>query len=247
MNSPGYMRGLIPAFQFLTRLPLPHAGDDKREDSHASMVWFPFVGLVIGILLAAAAWCGLHINHWIAALLVMLVWVGVTGALHLDGLADLADALGAAHRHPERFYDVLKDPHIGAFGVIALFCVLISKLVAVSTMFESPALASGMLILIPAWARFGAILWSRTLPAIAPGMGEKFAQQGGVYAIWLWGLVLFAASWMLAGLLFAMSCVMWLWLWRAYLQWRLHGMTGDCLGAGIEVCESCMLLLGLCF
>jgi len=239
------MKGVLLAFGFLTRLPLPNVTDFKQSEMSAAAVWFPLVGLVIGLLLALAAWVGLHNHHWIAALLVVLVWIGVTGELHLDGLADLADALGAAHRDPGRFYDVMKDPHIGAFGVIALIAVLMTKLVAIFVLLESQGSPLWVLLFIPAWARFGAMCWLQTLPAIAPGSSERFAGQSSAYAIWGWGLLLFILSWMAVGFLFSVCCLLCLWLWRAYLQWRLHGMTGDCLGAGIEVCESCMLLLGV--
>ena len=241
------MKGALIAFTFLTRLPLPQARDFKPEDFPASVVWFPLVGLVIGTLLTAAAEIGLSVNDWLAALLVVLAWIGITGALHLDGAADLADALGAAHRDPERFCDVMKDPHIGVFGVVTLIAILMTKLVATSVLLKSQDSMLWMLLLIPAWARFGAIFWSRTLKAIAPGSGERFAWESQTYAIWAWGLVLFMVSGMAITFSFAMIAVLCLLLWRTYLKWRLNGMTGDCLGAGIEVCESCMLLLGIWF
>jgi len=239
------MKGVFTAFTFLTRLPLPQARDFKPEDFSASVVWFPLVGLVIGVFLVIAAALGLSVNHWLGALLVVLVWIGATGALHLDGAADMADALGAAHRDPERFCDAMKDPHIGAFGVVALIAILMTKLVATFVLFESRNNTFWVLLLIPAWTRFGAMFWSQTLQAIAPGSGEQFARRSPEYAIWVWGVALFMASWATTTFLFAMAVVLCLLLWRAYLKWRLNGMTGDCLGAGIEVCESCMLLLGV--
>ena len=78
------------------------------------------VGLIIGGLLYTAAWAGMHIDPWLGAILALLVWAGVSGGLHLDGLSDLADALGAAHSNPQRFHEVLKDPHMGSFGAITL-------------------------------------------------------------------------------------------------------------------------------
>jgi len=239
------VKGVFTAFTFLTRLPLPRARNFGPEDFSTSVVWFPLVGLVIGVLLTVTASLGLAASHWLAALLVVLVWIGVTGALHLDGAADLADALGAAHRDPERFHNVMKDPHIGAFGAIALIAILMTKLVATSVLLASQNNAFWLLLLIPAWARFGAMFWSRTLKAIAPGSGERFAWRSPAYAIWAWGLALFMVSGIAITFLFAMMAVLCLLLWRTYLKWRLNGMTGDCLGAGIEVCESGMLLLGV--
>ena len=236
------MRGLILAFTFLTRLPMPKLDDFEDKELSSSANWFPLVGLAIGLLLMFAAYAGMGANQWLAALLVMLVWAGVTGALHLDGAADLADALGATHRDPERFHAVMKDPHMGAFGVVAIVAILITKLVAVAWLVQSPEISLWILLLIPAWARLGAIYWSQTLDAIAPGSGERFKWAISERVLWSWGGLLFLLSWLAASFLFALSAIAALLLWRAYLKWRLNGMTGDCLGAGIEYCECFMLL-----
>ncbi|MBP9916473.1 MAG: adenosylcobinamide-GDP ribazoletransferase, partial [Thiobacillaceae bacterium] len=88
------MRGLILAIQFLTRLPTPRVVDFRPEELAGGVVWFPLVGGLVGGLVAAAVWLGGLLDPWLGALLGLAVWVAVTGALHLDGLADLADALG---------------------------------------------------------------------------------------------------------------------------------------------------------
>ncbi|ATX78724.1 cobalamin-5'-phosphate synthase [Mariprofundus aestuarium] len=237
-------RGLILAFGFLTRLPMPQLAGFKEEELSSSALWFPLVGLSIGLLLLLAVWLGLSSSPWLAALLVVLLWTGITGALHLDGAADLADALGAAHREPERLLDVMKDPHTGTFGVVAIVAILLTKLVAVAWIVESPQIELWALLLIPAWARLGAIFWSQTLDAIAPGSGERFKWDVPEHALWGWGLLLFLMTWAAASLLFGVVALSALLLWREYLKCRLGGMTGDCLGAGIEYCE-CLMLLAL--
>jgi adenosylcobinamide-GDP ribazoletransferase len=236
------MHGLILAFQLLTRLPMPQLADFKEEELTSSAVWFPLVGLSIGLLLLLAALLGMSANHWLAALLVVLAWTGITGALHLDGAADLADALGAAHRDPERFHAVMKDPHTGSFGVIAIVAILVTKLVAVAWIVESAEIDLWILLLVPAWARLGAVFWSQTLEPIAPGSGERFSRQVPGSSLWIWSGILAVASLFTVSVLFALSAIIILLLWRAYLKWRLNGMTGDCLGAGIEYCECAMLL-----
>jgi len=236
------MRGMILAFTFLTRLPMPHLVGYEEKELPSSAIWFPLVGLVIGLLLMLAAYLGMSANNWLAALLVMLAWIGITGALHLDGAADLADALGAAHRDPERFHAVMKDPHTGSFGVVAMVAILVCKLVSVAWIVQSAEINLWVLLLIPAWARFGAIFWSLSLDAIAPGSGERFKWDIPQRALWTWGLLLFLLTWFVVSFLFAVVALAALLLWRAYLKWRLGGMTGDCLGAGIEYCECFMLL-----
>ena len=96
------VRLFILSTQFLTRLPTPQVADFRPEDLARSALWFPAVGLLIGALLLAATWLGAQLDPWLGALFGLLAWVWVTGGLHLDGLADLADGLGAAHRDPAR-------------------------------------------------------------------------------------------------------------------------------------------------
>lgn len=238
------MKGLILALQFLTRLPMPRlSGHEAREMSLAA-VWFPVAGLVIGLLLVLAAHLGMGADRWVAALFVVLMWTAVTGALHLDGVADVADALGAAHGDPGRLHTVMKDPHVGAFGAIAILVILLGKLVGAAWLLASPqAHTWAMLLLIPAWARLGTVFWAKTLDPIAPGSGESFASGIAEKTLWLWGVALFVASLFAVSAWFALAAIAIVLAWRTYLQWRLGGMSGDCLGAGIEWCEFAMLLV----
>lgn len=248
------MRGLVLAFQFLTRLPTPRlAGFEPGELARAA-IWFPLVGAVIGAAVAAALALGARVDPWLGAIAGLLVWVWITGALHLDGLADLADALGAAHRDPRRVLEVLRDPHVGAFGVIALVLVLATKLVLLALAARAlPPLADAgraaaiagdaallvALALVPAWARLGAVVWSQSLPPLAPGSGERFAWRAQRASVAVWAAALLAASvWVFAPLAVAPVAIA---LWWAFLRRRLGGMTGDALGAGIEICETALL------
>ncbi len=241
------MRGLSLAFGFLTRLPMPALADDRAEELGRSAVWFPVVGMVIGLLLWAAARVGLtvvgtHADAWLGAWLAVLAWMLVTGGLHLDGAADLADALGAAHRDPARFQDVLKDPHIGSFGVMALVGVVLTKLVAAHALLAADAGALWPWLLIPAWARASSVLWSQTLPTLAAGLGERFAWQvsGAATAAWMAALTLL--NWTLVSPAFALAAWAAAGAWWGFLRLRLGGMSGDCLGAGIEHVECALLL-----
>src|SRR5690606_29246293 len=85
----------------------------------------------------------------------LLAWVWVTGALHLDGLGDVADALGASHRNPQRFLEVLKDPHLGVFGTVAIGMQMLLKMVLLSEL--ARAGNPWALLLVPAWGRGGGV------------------------------------------------------------------------------------------
>jgi adenosylcobinamide-GDP ribazoletransferase len=231
------MRGLILAIQFLTRLPTPALTDFKQEELARAAIWFPLVGLLLGGLIAGAVWLGTQVDPWLGALLGLIAWVGLTGALHLDGLADLADALGAAHGDKDRLLAVLADPHLGVFGVTALVMQLLIKLVLL--MLLAKAGLFWPLLLVPAWARLGPLLWAR-LPSIKPGLGERFAWNIGFAGLGVWAALLATASLWAPALLAAPLLILG---WHAWLRARLGGMTGDALGAGVEWVESGLLLL----
>ncbi|MBI3480748.1 MAG: adenosylcobinamide-GDP ribazoletransferase [Nitrosomonadales bacterium] len=235
------MRGFILALQFLTRLPTPQLRHLAPAEMPRSAQWFPLVGLIIGALLAGALWLGSRVDPWLGALLALLGWVWVTGALHLDGLADMSDAMGAAHRERERFLAVLADPHLGTYGVLSLVLQLITKLVLLMLLARNPqhGLQFWALLLIPAWARWGALLWAR-LPSLKPGLGASLADQVNGGAFWFWLVVLMLCSTIVPMLLVAPVLV---WLWQQFLLRRLGGMTGDTLGAGVELVESAALLV----
>ncbi len=231
------MRGLILATQFLTRLPTPQVRDFEPADLSRCAVWFPAVGLIVGALLAGLALLAGGQQPALAALLLLVFWVWITGGLHLDGLADLADALGAARGKPERFLEVLKDPHLGSFGVIALGLMLLAKLLLLTLL---PTGAPAALLLIPAWARLGPLFWVWWLPALHGGMGDRFAWQRQPRAVLLWALPLALLSvWLSPRLLLAPLLIAG---WGLFLRRRLGGQCGDALGAGIEITELGLLI-----
>lgn len=225
------LTGFLLALQFLTRLPVPAVGDYSPEKLAASVSWFPLVGVTVGILVVLCMMAGAWVDPWLAAWLGVLAWVLVTGGLHLDGLADLADALGAAHRDHSRLLAVMKDPHLGSFGVLTLIVAVTGKLVLLMLLARSQAWA--VLLLIPAWARYGVYHW-QTLPPLSAGMAEVFAWRSPRFGT-ATGLFLLAASWQLSPFLLAMPIV--ILQYRRWLKHTLGGMSGDCLGAGIEVME----------
>lgn len=234
-------RRLILAIQFLTRLPTPQVHDFNSMDLTLSARWHPLVGMLIGVLLCLPMWV-LHGQPFLAGVVTLLAWVWITGALHLDGLSDVADAFGAAHRDPARFVEVLKDPHMGVFGAVTLMIQLLLKAALLYALAGSswwPAL-----VLVPAWARWGSLVWSRHLPLLQQaGMGERFAWDLDSADITVWGVVLAVlALWVEPALLLGLLFVPLIgWYWRH----RLGGISGDCLGAGIEVLESLLLLVVL--
>lgn len=232
------MKGLVIALQFLTRLPMPRVAVD--DDAFArSMRWFPAAGLVIGVLVAGAAWLGGRADDWVAALAALTVWVGVTGALHLDGLSDLADGMGTIHKGRERLLAVMADPHVGSFGVVAIVLQLLAKLVLVHALLTKGVVALVPLLLIPFAARIGPLAWTIWLPPLHAGLSARFTQAVEVRHVALWAVGLGIAALEIPAVLMAAPLIV---LWGLWLKRKLGGVSGDCQGAGIELVETGLLL-----
>ena len=233
------MKGLIVAIQFLTRLPTPRLTVSGAEFA-ASMRWFPAVGLIVGAIVAAGGWAGAHLDAWTGALAALLLWVAVTGALHLDGLGDIADASGAAHKDRERMLAVMSDPHVGSFAVVTIAMQLIAKLVLLHALIAAQAFAA--IALIPFAARIGPLLWSRWLPDLHSGLGSRFRGVVRPIDFGIWTTALIAAAFALPSLLAAPLILAG---WGGWLKRKIGGISGDGHGAGIEISESLLLAAAL--
>lgn len=228
------MKGLVTALRFMTRLPVPQVPVDAVSFA-ASMRWFPTAGIAVGTAVAAAFHLGAYVDPWIAALASLIAWVWVTGALHLDGLSDLADAKGAAHQDRDRLLAVMADPHIGSFGVIALVLQLIAKLVLLQLL---PPAQWPALLLVPAVARVGPLVWTRWLPQLHAGLADRFTGVVRRSDIAVYVAAWAAICWLVPALIVAPLLIVGWWLW---LKRALGGVSGDCHGAGIELVETGLL------
>ena len=234
------MKKLIAALQFLTTLPLPSVKVDEA-DFAASMRWFPVAGLVVGGAIAGAAWIGMRVDLWLGALLALAAWVMITGALHLDGLGDIADAAGAAHGDNKRLSVVLADPHIGSFGVVAIGLQLVTKLILLRLALETALLWT--LVIIPALARTGPLVWTLLLPPLHKGLGTTFRSRMNWYQGIFWLIGIAIAAWFAPplGTVFGLFA-----LWAYWVRYKIGGISGDGHGAGIELVESGLLLAMIC-
>ncbi|WP_375288228.1 adenosylcobinamide-GDP ribazoletransferase [Sphingomonas sp.] len=231
------MRRFVVALGFLTRLPVPRLAT-RDGDFTAAVRLYPLVGLIIGAIVAGAGWLGTQVDPWLGALAALVAWTWVTGALHLDGLGDLADGLGASHGDRTRLLAVMADPHIGSFGVVAIVLQLVAKLVALHLLLPGDCAA---LLVIPAAARAGPLVWARMLLNLKPeGLGAAIADATRARVLIGWSLVLAGACTLVPALVAAPVLVLALALW---FRAKLGGMTGDVHGAGIELTEAGLLLI----
>lgn len=232
------MKAAILALQFMTRLPVPALAATEADFGRA-IRWFPFVGIVVGAGVASSGWLGTLRDPAFGALLALATWVGMTGALHLDGLGDIADASGAAHGDPDRLQEVLADPRIGSFGASAIALQLLGKLVLLGLTLQAHGYAA--LVLVSVLGRIGPLAWARFLPPLHEGLGTLFRQGATVPVLsaWLlgWSLCALAVEPLLLAALPAIG------LWPLWLRARIGGISGDGHGAGIELVETFALVM----
>ncbi|KRD30265.1 cobalamin synthase [Lysobacter sp. Root916] len=240
------MRAFLHAIGFLTRLPVPASVFEDSRARSRSLVWYPWVGAIVGGLLCLLAWALQSAPPLLAAALILLVWVSLTGALHLDGLADSADAwiggMGAsAAERRERTLTIMKDPRSGPAGVVALVLVLLLKFAALASL---PAPAWAAVLLAPVLARAALTLAFVSTPyARSGGIGSALvdAPRTAAIASVLAGVATCAFAGWRGALALAVAALTFA-LWRRACLRRLQGMTGDTCGALAEIIEAVVLV-----
>lgn len=228
------MNGLIVAFGFLTRLPVPRITIDARAQA-ASLKWYPLVGLVLGVLLVGVGALRHAIPTLPAAAIVLAAWVALTGGLHLDGLADSADGWIGGMGDRERTLSIMKDPRSGPAGVVALVLILLLKFSALATLSHS-----WLLLLPPLLGRGAVIAWFQTTDYVrSQGLGEPLRSapsRGCVAALVL--TVTFCLFFGTPGVVALIAACVTAWVWRRAGIHRLGGFTGDTAGALVELVEA---------
>ena len=247
------LRPMLIAVQFLTCFPIRLATLPVGREVGLSLLWYPAVGLLLGMLLWVAAMLLSPLAAPLAAALVLTAWVSCTGALHLDGLADTADGWVGGHGNRERTLAIMKDPCSGPVAVAAVVCLLLVKFAALSALREARGAASWSdvhfacgCILPPLLARAAVpLLFAHTPYVRAEGTGVDLAQYqsrvGGRLAATLTALAVIVVCGRYGVIASAAAAVVYLIMRRAFVR-RLGGMTGDCAGAMIEVSEALSLV-----
>lgn len=236
------------AIGFLTRWPIGMPAEVDPARFGRSLAFFPLVGLLLGVLLLL---CDAGLSRLLPrvvgdALLLVLLTLA-TGALHLDGFADLCDGLGGGSDRAATLR-IMKDSQIGAFGAVGLMLLLLVKYLAL-TAIPAP-FKPAALLLLPVAGRWAPVALTVTLPYLRgpEGTGAVFAAHAGRRELLLAGLTLLGTA---AGLLrlegvllcagLLLSCL----VFGCWLRARLGGVTGDVLGAAVELHEVLALLLVL--
>ena len=232
------------ALQFLSSLPVRLPGMPESEQLGRSLLFYPVVGLLFGVLLWLFNALLLDTPLLLHAALLLSAWVLLSGGLHLDGLADSADAWLGGFGDRERTLLIMKDPRSGPIAVITLVLVLLLKFTALLALIEQGQTLT--LIVVPVLGRAALLGLFLTTPYVrAGGLGQALAdhlpRRAGWQVLWVCALgALLVAGWAGVVALLAASAVF-IGLRQMMLR-RLGGCTGDTAGALLELLEMAMLV-----
>jgi adenosylcobinamide-GDP ribazoletransferase len=233
------LKWLLLSLQFATILPIPPVQNVTEEDMRRSVLFFPLIGLLLGALLWAVQ-LGLskHMSVLSASVVSVTIYTLATGALHLDGLMDTADAIGSRSSRV-RALEIMKDSRVGAMGAIAAVLALIGKVSAVSEL--TPHVFAPYLV-VPMVSRLG-MVWSMVLaPAARPeGLGAMFAKKlpnwtvfGATTSVLALCLCLLSFREIVEVTLYFILTTVGFTFW---MMRRFGGTTGDTFGALNEILE----------
>ena len=239
---------LLIALQFLTRIPLPAwlSVDWNKKNTGLSQIYYPVIGLLLGTMLFGVYLLLLQgiDNHLLISSVLVLVWVMLTGALHIDGLADSMDAWVGGHGDSKKTLAIMRDPQAGPIAVVAVMMVLLIKVTALSTVLAGSAM---VIIFVPALARMIVPYFFLLTPYLrSDGLGKAISEHRhpvlvSMLAIacllpFVIGFKALALDVLAAWLVFNL-------LLRQMIMRRFGGLTGDIAGMVVELNEAALLVM----
>lgn len=241
------MKVFILTLRFLTRIPIPYKSDEMlpNETFAKGILYYSIIGFLVGainlgVYRIAAYCCG----GLIGAVFAVLSGVVVTGAFHLDGLADTCDGLFSS-RKKEDMLEIMRDSRIGTNGVIALLFDSILKILIIGTLYsESVKL---LILLTPVAGKMATPVFMKSKYAReGKGLGNIYLKDEYTGSM-MWSvfigmflLTVFLAS---EGTIIAVAVLLFAWCVKKYIEHKIGGMTGDTLGAGAELAELFFMVL----
>ncbi|OTG67659.1 adenosylcobinamide-GDP ribazoletransferase [Acinetobacter silvestris] len=236
------MTPFLIALQFLTTFPIQLKAMPSKQQNGQSLLFYPVVGLMIGLILCTVATLLQILPVVLLSSIILILWIWLTGGLHLDGLADTADAWVGGFGDKERTLTIMKDPACGPIGVLSLIILCLMKWSAIYVLLEKQLYAA--LLLFPVLGRLSPLFLFLTTPYIrGNGLGSSIAEfiskQWSIFILALCLIMTAYFSWV--GILTALTFIMTLMYLRHKFIQRIGGITGDTIGASIEITEAVSL------
>jgi adenosylcobinamide-GDP ribazoletransferase len=244
------MKRFFAAIRFLTILPVPNGWSGDEKTLARSIFFFPLVGLAIGLIAAAFDYAiGQALPLLPASVLTILVLIGLSGGLHMDGLADAADGFFSA-RPRAKMMEIMRDSRIGVMGVLAVMFVVLLKVTLLAAILTSSRWV--LILLMPLAGRAAVVLLMTALPYARPegGLATLFAgSRSWLHGLWAWGLMFVLSGWLAQGLGLAAAILALVLtaLFILYNRSKIGGFTGDTLGAVCELAEMAPLLAAVVY
>ncbi len=239
------MKFFSPFFEalgFITNFPIPKTGHSQPDSFGRAMIWHPVAGMLVGLLTAFLFWLAAALfPSPIPAVLTVIAWILLTGALHWDGFSDTCDGFFYAG-DPEKRLRIMKDIQHGTFSQLGVLCLILLKVAAIGNL--GPKQVFYLFPLIAALARLGTVFLLQ-LPVVNPnGLAAGMKASLPKYALLLSSIAPFFLA--LFGLatgmvLMATAALCWFLIGRLAL-YKIGGITGDVLGFSIEVTETILLI-----
>lgn len=261
----------LAALGLMSRLPIGNV-ELTEEHQNRSSIWYPAVGLLLGLLLIIFVW--VSPNAWPAFLpvvILLIIWVSYTGAMHLEGLADSADAWVGGMGDQQRTLEIMKDPTCGPTAVVALVLALLLKFALILSLWQSPLIIALLVVpmLARAWilptlfsmpdasaANFDALAASdaRAAPDTQTALASEETDKASDFPKIPGQISFVFAQFMAFALFLTVPSGVMLWVACGLVSFglffmlrrisldRIGGYTGEILGAGIELQEIALLL-----
>lgn len=231
------------ALQFLTVLPIELKRIPSAKQNAQSLLFYPLIGALIGVILFIFSILLFKLPTLLVACIILVLWIWLTGGLHLDGLADTADAWVGGFGDPERTLKIMKDPACGPIGVLSLVMLCLLKFAAIYVLLEQQL--HTFLILVPAIGRSVPLFLFLTTRYVSnSGLGRSITDGIPKIATWMVFVItlslLCVFKWQ--GIISLLTLLLLLFYLRAKFIHRIGGITGDTVGAAIELVEAALLV-----
>lgn len=234
------MKSLLMVITFLTRLPIKHPYEYSKELYVKGIKYFPLVGLIIGGFLYSGVLFEPYMDRPVLSFLLVLLYLWITGGLHLDGVADTCDGIFSG-RERSKMLEIMGDSRIGTFGVISLIIVLGAYLVLFSYV------SFTAILVCPIVGKSSAIVSAfNSVYAKKEGMGKDFVQGcqfGQLMSAILFPLLVVLVLQDYRMMMSVAICFIMVRLITIYIRNKLNGVTGDTVGFMMEVSQVIFLFL----
>lgn len=237
------MTAFLIALQFLTTLPIQLKAMPTPQQNARSLLFYPVIGLLMGGILCVIATLLHALPVILLSSIILVIWIWLTGGLHFDGLADTADAWVGGFGDKERTLKIMKDPACGPIGVLSLIIICLIKWSALFVLLQMQHYSA--LILFPILGRLAPLfLFLTTHYVREKGLGSSIAEFIPKFlAILVFAICLLATGYFAwGGLITAIIFILTLLYLRYKFVQRIGGITGDTVGASIEIVEAVSLL-----